>query len=266
MATIQNFLSVLGAFYVLSNVHAYAWRQPYCYRLVPLQITAVATPCSYPCLVLSRNVQPTIHVQQEVDGTPCTVPGMQRDSQWTSQCMGGVCLQPQSSHALKRAKRAACLLIFAAKKIIKKAKEAKDRKRRLQKIAEESSEGTGIGYEARAGGESGVGGVGALGGWPGSVGGQVSSVLGVSGRTAGMLQGARIGISGAFSRQPDGTFPRFPTGSYGGANAGPSGTFSGVIGGANVEALPGLSGELDGTASETPFAGSGGAQKGIRGS
>lgn len=247
MATIQNFLSVLGAFYVLSNVHAYAWRQPYCYRLVPLQITAVATPCSYPCLVLSRNVQPTIHVQQEVDGTPCTVPGMQRDSQWTSQCMGGVCLLPQSSHALKRAKRAACLLIFAAKKIIKKAKEAKERKRRLQRISEESSEGTGNGYETGIGGGSGVGGAGALDIWPGNVGGQGSSALDVSARAGGMLQGAGIGLSGVFPRRPGGTFP-------------------GAIGGANIGALPGLSGELDGTASETPFAGSGGAQKGIRGS
>lgn len=181
---------------------------------------------------------------------------MQRDSQWTSQCVGGVCLRPQSSHALKRAKRAACLLIFAAKKIIKKAKEAKERKRKLQRIAEESSERTGNGYETGIGGGSGVGGAGALGGWPGSVGGQGSSALDVSARAAGMLQGAGIGLSGVFPRGNDGTFP----------SAGPGGTFLGAIGGANVGALPGLSGELDGTASETPFAGSGGAQKGIRGS
>lgn len=210
-----------------------------------------------------------IRVQQEVDGTPCTVPGMQGDSQWTSQCMGGVCLQLQSSHALKRAKRTACRRRKPAKKIINIARQATEI---VKKIAEGSSGRIHNRNAARVGGGAGIGGARALGRRPGSIAGGGSSALDLSGHAAGMLQGARIGPAGVLPRQPDGTFPRFVTGSYGGANAGPGATFPGVIGGANVAALPGLSGganvaalpslsgELSGKTSQTPIAGSRGAQ------
>ncbi|XP_049271443.1 uncharacterized protein LOC125758382 [Rhipicephalus sanguineus] len=120
MATIPKLLSLL-VFYALSYCPTYSLSQ-FCYRLAPQQITAVATPCYYPCMPLSSYVQPIIHMQQEMDGAPCSIPGGHNHGHQVSRCMGGICLSPMASQALKRGKRG-CLLVLAAKKIIGKVKE-----------------------------------------------------------------------------------------------------------------------------------------------
>uniref|UniRef100_A0A6G5A077 Putative secreted protein n=1 Tax=Rhipicephalus microplus TaxID=6941 RepID=A0A6G5A077_RHIMP len=106
MMTTWTFLLLLFAIHAYPKVHASISSHSFCYRLVPHHITAITTPCRYPCLLQSSYIQPRVHVNYEVDGTPCLIPGSHSAGRHeVSHCIDGVCVQRKSSLALKRSKR-----------------------------------------------------------------------------------------------------------------------------------------------------------------
>ncbi|XP_075740446.1 uncharacterized protein LOC142786694 isoform X2 [Rhipicephalus microplus] len=80
----------------LPRLKAWATGQWYCHRLVPLSITSVATPCTFPCVLISPDYgHHGIVVRQEADGTPCK----------ESHCRNGICQLSGLRPHLKRMKR-----------------------------------------------------------------------------------------------------------------------------------------------------------------
>lgn len=103
----------------------------YCHRLVPQVITHRVTPCTYPCLVVSRHEHPHIVVRNEPDGTQCMVPtGLHHEREFGT-CQTGICTQDFSHKVLKRKKRFICL--YTIGRIFKLKK---DRRRLQNKIDE----------------------------------------------------------------------------------------------------------------------------------
>ncbi|XP_037514328.1 uncharacterized protein LOC119390715 isoform X2 [Rhipicephalus sanguineus] len=147
----KSLLAWLLSVVALSNLAAWVEGEWYCHRLVPLQITSVVTPCTYPCVLLSPpNKHGGIIIRQEVDGTPCRVPGTPGTIRM-SLCSNGICHLPDMLTQLKRTKRETSLnrkrrgLVSYAKKKNKKRKEKKrkkkeeKRKRKEQQDREKSS-------------------------------------------------------------------------------------------------------------------------------
>uniref|UniRef100_A0A131YPU2 Basic tail secreted protein n=1 Tax=Rhipicephalus appendiculatus TaxID=34631 RepID=A0A131YPU2_RHIAP len=220
MTTTWTLLSLLFAIHALPNVHAYTSSHSFCYRLVPHHITAVTTPCRYPCLLPSSNVQPTVHVNYELNGTPCITPGSHYTGRReVSHCMDGVCVQRKSSRALKRSKRA-CLLGIAAWKLIKKIKEAKRRRKQMELAREAASYGGSSSEDETASdGGANVGAGGAYGGGRGSWPGSIGVGTGSGGAIQGGLGGGNVGRGGMIP------------GSLGGTNVGAGAMFPGRFGG-----------------------------------
>uniref|UniRef100_A0A224Y1P3 Basic tail secreted protein n=1 Tax=Rhipicephalus zambeziensis TaxID=60191 RepID=A0A224Y1P3_9ACAR len=223
MTTTCTLLSLLFAIHALPNVHAYTSSHSLCYRLVPHHITAVTTPCRYQCLLLSSNVQPSVHVNYEINGTPCIIPGSHyAGRREVSHCMDGVCVQRKSSHALKRSKRACLLVGIAAWKLIKKIKEAKRRRKEMELAREAASYGGSSSEDdntaSDGGANAGAGGAygGGRGSWPGSIGGVGT---GAAGEIQGGFGGGNVGRGGLLP------------GGLGGANIGAGGMFPGRLGG-----------------------------------
>lgn len=103
----------------------------YCHRLVPGVITYRVTPCTYPCLVVSRHEHPHIVVRNEPDGTQCMVPtGLHHEREFGT-CRSGICTQDFSNKVLKRKKRFICL--YTVGRIFKLRR---DRKRLQNKVDE----------------------------------------------------------------------------------------------------------------------------------
>ncbi|XP_037512234.2 uncharacterized protein LOC119389003 [Rhipicephalus sanguineus] len=230
MTTIWILLSLLFAVHALPDVHAYTSSNPFCYRLVPHEITAVQTPCRYPCLLLSSNVQPALHVQYEMDGAPCIIPGSHHAGQHeVSHCMDGVCLQRKATHGLKRSKRACLLLGVAALKIIKKIKEAKKRRRDMEMAREAASYGGSSSEDETASDGGANGGVsGAFAGGRGSSPRSIGVGSGPGGSIQGGFGGANVGAAGMFPGRFGGVYRRTsgapsylsPNGGEGGPNSG----------------------------------------------
>lgn len=118
MALIRPLLACIFTAVVLPKLKAWAQRDIYCHRLVPLQITSVITPCVYPCMLISPHIGPArILLRQEVNGTPCKVTGSHSPqfkvsgsplaAYQVSQCTNGICQLPHVQLHLKRAKREA---------------------------------------------------------------------------------------------------------------------------------------------------------------
>lgn len=107
-----------------STFSALSW---HCHRLVPRFITYSVTPCTYPCLVVSRHEQPHIVVQNEPDGTPCMIPKGFHHGGELGTCRSSVCTQDLHHKVLKRKKRFICLYTVA--RII----QLKRQRKRLQK-------------------------------------------------------------------------------------------------------------------------------------
>ncbi|KAL1471955.1 hypothetical protein MTO96_039640 [Rhipicephalus appendiculatus] len=100
---VKSVLAVVIVVIALPKLKAGATGQWYCHRLVPLSITSVVTPCSFPCLLISpHRGHRGIILQKEVDGTPCQVSGSLLGAY---QCRNGVCQLPYLQRHLKRAKR-----------------------------------------------------------------------------------------------------------------------------------------------------------------
>uniref|UniRef100_A0A131YMN1 Basic tail secreted protein n=1 Tax=Rhipicephalus appendiculatus TaxID=34631 RepID=A0A131YMN1_RHIAP len=103
---LKSVLAILILVVALPKFEAWATGQWYCHRLVPLSITSVVTPCSFPCLLMSSNHgHHGIILQKEADGTPCKVSGSPITAYQESQCTNGVCQLPHLQLHLKRAKR-----------------------------------------------------------------------------------------------------------------------------------------------------------------
>uniref|UniRef100_A0A131YMN3 Basic tail secreted protein n=1 Tax=Rhipicephalus appendiculatus TaxID=34631 RepID=A0A131YMN3_RHIAP len=103
---LKSVLAILILVVALPKFEAWATGQWYCHRLVPLSITSVVTPCSFPCLLISpHRGHRGIILQKEVDGTPCQVSGSLLGAYQESQCRNGVCQLPYLQRHLKRAKR-----------------------------------------------------------------------------------------------------------------------------------------------------------------
>uniref|UniRef100_A0A224Y430 Basic tail secreted protein n=1 Tax=Rhipicephalus zambeziensis TaxID=60191 RepID=A0A224Y430_9ACAR len=102
----KSVLAVLIVVVALPKLKTWATGQWYCHRLVPLSITSVVTPCSFPCLLISsQHGHRGIILQKELDGTPCKVSGSPLGEYQASQCTNGICQLPHLQKHLKRAKR-----------------------------------------------------------------------------------------------------------------------------------------------------------------
>uniref|UniRef100_A0A224YCL2 Basic tail secreted protein n=1 Tax=Rhipicephalus zambeziensis TaxID=60191 RepID=A0A224YCL2_9ACAR len=103
---LKSVLAVIIVVVALPELKAWATGQWYCHRLVPLSITSIVTPCSFPCLLISPyRGHRGIILQKEVDGTPCKISGSPLGAYQESQCTNGVCQLPYLQLHLKRAKR-----------------------------------------------------------------------------------------------------------------------------------------------------------------
>uniref|UniRef100_A0A6G5A2B0 Putative conserved secreted protein n=1 Tax=Rhipicephalus microplus TaxID=6941 RepID=A0A6G5A2B0_RHIMP len=90
----------------LPHIKAWVTGQWHCHRLIPLSVTSVATPCTFPCLLLSSHYgQHSIIVRHEADGTPCRVKKSPLGEYQESKCRNGVCQLLDSRLHLKRMKR-----------------------------------------------------------------------------------------------------------------------------------------------------------------
>ncbi|XP_075744685.1 uncharacterized protein LOC142803458 [Rhipicephalus microplus] len=93
---------------VIALPHLKAWvtGQWHCHRLIPLSVTSVATPCTFPCLLISSHYgNHGIIVRPEADGTPCRVKRSPLGEYQESNCRNGVCQLPDLRLHLKRMKR-----------------------------------------------------------------------------------------------------------------------------------------------------------------
>lgn len=139
MAAIKSLLACLLSVVALPKLAAWVTGEWYCYRLVPLQITSLVAPCTYPCILLSPpNAHGGIILRKEADGTPCRVPGTPGTIRMF-HCSNGICQPPSIRTQLKRAKRETSLnrkrrgLVSYIKKKNKKRKEKKRKKKEAKK-------------------------------------------------------------------------------------------------------------------------------------
>ncbi|XP_050029143.2 uncharacterized protein [Dermacentor andersoni] len=86
-----SFLTTGGLF----KIQAFRQSQLYCHRLVPPVITAVFSPCTFPCVLLLSEVDWKIVSQSERDGTPCR----------GGLCASGICKPTSSFQEHKRFKQ-----------------------------------------------------------------------------------------------------------------------------------------------------------------
>ncbi|XP_075740452.1 uncharacterized protein LOC142786698 isoform X1 [Rhipicephalus microplus] len=106
--SLKSIFAALVLFVALPQIKAWETGQWYCHRLVPLSITSVATPCTFPCLLISPHYgHHSIVVRQEADGTPCKVTTSPLEVQQGSRCRNGICPLPDLRLYLKRMKRGA---------------------------------------------------------------------------------------------------------------------------------------------------------------
>uniref|UniRef100_A0A224Y440 Basic tail secreted protein n=1 Tax=Rhipicephalus zambeziensis TaxID=60191 RepID=A0A224Y440_9ACAR len=132
MAPIKPLFACLFSLVALPDLKAWAPTDSDCHRLVPLQITSVATPCVYPCLLLSPyNGYGGIVLRKEVDGTPCKIAGTQSLLQ-ESKCVNGFCQFLDFGLQLKRTKRETRLL-RKRRGLVEKAKKKWNKRKQKRK-------------------------------------------------------------------------------------------------------------------------------------
>lgn len=151
-----------------------AW---YCHRLVPAYITAVVTPCTYPCLFLSPHEHPRIIVHPEQNGTPCRIATSVGHHYQVGNCGGSVCRPSLPHTTLKRKKRFICL--YALVRMIKMKKRLKELKEIIQKLEKEAAVAS-------------TSGIGSLGG---AADGTVGTIASGPGRGASVNLGSGEGVS-----------------------------------------------------------------------
>lgn len=137
---------------------AHSW---YCHRLIPRAITQSVTPCTYPCLFLSRHARPRIIVQNERDGTPCMIQTGLHHGVEFGKCQSSVCIEDMPQKVLRRKKRFVCLYTIPRLIMLRsqRRKLRKQIKELQQQLDRNGLRGSDI-EEPRAIGDSGVGGLG----------------------------------------------------------------------------------------------------------
>lgn len=205
-------------------------RSWYCHRLVPRLITYSVTPCTYPCLVVSRRVNPHIVVQNEPDGTPCMVQTGLHHRRVFGKCRNSVCTQDLFDKALKRKKRFICL--YTIGRIIHLKKQRRNLKNKITELQEQlhrnsysdrgisrgsgiddtRTDGSGIGNYAPSDGEDfGPGHVGT-----GFSGSSNSGFPGTESGPSALIPSRSPGFGGSNSAAiGTGTFDDMPTGNHG---------------------------------------------------
>ncbi|XP_037564431.1 uncharacterized protein LOC119443919 [Dermacentor silvarum] len=140
MAPSKSLLAFFLAVVALPKLKAWTTGEWHCHRLVPLSITSVVTPCTFPCLVIPPNTaHGQIVLRREMDGTPCKVTGSHPPAFQISRCRNGICQLPDLQLHLKRTKREDQLsrkrrgLVGSVKKKYKKRKEKRKKKKEEKK-------------------------------------------------------------------------------------------------------------------------------------
>lgn len=107
----------------------------YCHRLVSQFITSYVTPCTFPCLVVSRHEGPKIIVQREPDGTTCRIPQGFRQERKIGKCRSSVCRPAEPFTVLKRKRRFICLIALAH--LLKMRNQRDALQNRIRRLSEE---------------------------------------------------------------------------------------------------------------------------------
>lgn len=103
---LKSVLAAVVLVVALPHLEAWVTGHWYCHRLIPLSVTSVSTPCSFPCLLISsHHGHHGIIVRHEADGTPCRVTINPLGEYQESQCRNGACQLPDVRLHLKQMKR-----------------------------------------------------------------------------------------------------------------------------------------------------------------
>lgn len=142
----------------VSAFSAHSW---YCHRLIPRAITQSVTPCTYPCLLLSRHARPHIVVQNERDGTPCMIQTGLHHGVEFGKCQSSVCIQDLPQKVLRRKKRFVCL--YTIPRLLVLRKQRKKLRKQIQDLQQQLERNGLRGSDIEEPGAIGGSGVGGLG-------------------------------------------------------------------------------------------------------
>lgn len=135
MAETNVFSKLFVIFAAVHTTTAFSSSSWYCHRLVPQFITSYVTPCTFPCLVVSRHEHPSIIVQSEPEGTPCHIPAGLPQEGKVGKCQRRVCHQDESYKVLKRKRRFICLIALA--KLIRLRRQRKTLEQKMWQLREQ---------------------------------------------------------------------------------------------------------------------------------